>query len=236
MNSLEKIKKELRLVSTPERAKANEWFFKTEKGEYGFGDKFLGVTVPQQRKIAKQFQNLTLVDIEKLLKSEFHEERLTALLILVSKYKKGDDRMKEIFFEFYLLNINNVNNWDLVDSSAPHIVGDFLLDKKITLLLLYAKSENLWKKRIAIISTLTFIVNGNAKTTYLIADLLLEDHEDLIQKAVGWMLRETGKRVSQEDLEKYLKPRYKKMGRTALRYAIEKFENKKRLKYLHGEI
>lgn len=236
MNAVENIKKELRKIASPEKAKASSWFFKTGLGEYGFGDKFIGVTVPDQRKIAKQFSNIEYSDIKTLLDSEIHEERLTALFILVRRFEKADSLERERIFNFYMLNIKRVNNWDLVDSSAHKIIGEFIKDKKITLLLDLAKSENLWKRRIAIISTFAFLSMGDSKPTYVVADLLLSDREDLIQKAVGWVLREAGKKVSEEELKNYLKANYKKMGRTALRYSIEKFSPQARLEYLAGTI
>jgi len=236
MSVVENIKKELRKVASPKKAKASAWFFKTGLGEYGYGDKFIGVTVPDQRKIAKQFSDIEYSDIKILLDSEIHEERLTALFILVKRFEKADTLERERIFNFYMLNIKRVNNWDLVDSSAHKIIGEFIKDKKITLLLDLAKSENLWKRRIAIISTFAFLSMGDSKPTYLVADLLLSDREDLIQKAVGWVLREAGKKVSEQELKNYLKANYKKMGRTALRYSIEKFSPQARLEYLAATI
>ena len=236
MSVVENIKKELRKVASPKKAKASAWFFFFFLGEYGYGDKFIGVTVPDQRKIAKQFSNIEYSDIKTLLDSEIHEERLTAIFILVTRFEKADTLERERIFNFYMLNIKRVNNWDLVDSSAHKIIGEFIKDKKITLLLDLAKSENLWKRRIAIISTFAFLSMGDSKPTYLVADLLLSDREDLIQKAVGWVLREAGKKVSEQELKNYLKANYKKMGRTALRYSIEKFSPQARLEYLAATI
>lgn len=236
VNAVGQLKKDLRTISSPEKAKESSRFFKTQKGQYGFGDKFLGVTMPMQRAIAKKFKDLGFEEIEILLGSEFHEERSVALIILVQQYIHGDDNAKKNIFDFYIKHIKSVNNWDLVDGSASNIIGNYILDKKITLLLAYAKNQDLWIRRIAIIATFAFTYNGNSKPTFLVADLLLDDREDLIQKAVGWMLRETGKRISKDELEAYLKPRYKKMGRTALRYAIEHFDTVKRKKYLQGVI
>lgn len=235
MSSLKKLKQELEGLSTPEKKKASEWFFKTGKGQYGYGDKFIGVTVPQQRKIAKKYKDINLTQLETLMSSKVHEERLTSLFILVLKFEVSKDLERENLFRFYIENIKQVNNWDLVDSSAHKIVGEFLLDKKITLLLVLAKSESLWARRIAIISTFAFLAKGNSKPTYAIADLLLSDNEDLIQKAVGWALREAGKRVSEQELEIYLRQNYKRLGRTALRYAIEHFPQKKRQAILKGD-
>lgn len=234
MTEAGKIQKALRLHASPEKAKASAWFFKTGKGQYGYGDNFLGVTVPEQRAIARRFKNLSLQDIQTLLTSEFHEERLTALFILVRQFDEGDSEMQKKLFEFYLSHLKYINNWDLVDSSAHKIVGRYLLDKKITLLLSMAKSKNLWERRIAIISTFAFLANNNSGPSYQIADILLLDREDLIQKAVGWVLREAGKKTGEKELLEYLKLRYKELGRTALRYAIERFPKEKRLLYLAG--
>ncbi len=236
MSQLSDLKKELRNVATEKKAKASSWFFKTGEGQYGYGDKFLGVTVPEQRQIAKKFPDLTLVDIEKLLESAIHEERLTALFILVGKYQKGSEELKKLIFEFYLTHMSRINNWDLVDSSAHKIVGDYIKDKKITLLLSLAKSDVLWERRIAIVSTFAFLSEKNSKPTFAIADILLSDREDLIQKSVGWLLREAGKQVSMKELSDYLTKNYRKMGRTALRYAIERFDGEERKKFLRGEV
>lgn len=230
------IQRDLRKKANPERAKASARFFKTGKGQYGFGDKFIGVSVPEQRVIAKKYIDVGFDELETLITSPVHEDRLVALIMLVEKYKKGDSLLRDKIFEFYFLHSRFVNNWDLVDTSAPILVGEFLLDKKITLLLTLAKSQKLWEKRIAIIATFAFIRAKQEKPSFLIADILLDDKEDLIQKAVGWTLREVGKNISQEVEEEYLKSRYKKMGRTALRYAIEHFDEAKRKKYLLGKI
>jgi len=228
------LKKELRVLATPEKAKASAWFFKTGPGQYGEGDKFLGVTVPEQRIIAKKYKDLNLVEIEKLLHSEFHEERLIALFALVGQFQNSEETGRKNIFELYLRNIKWVNNWDLVDSSAHKIIGEYIKNKKTTLLLVLAKSQDLWERRIAIISTFAFLAEGNPRPTYLVADLLLDDREDLIQKAVGWVLREAGKKVSESELESYLQKNYKRLGRTTLRYAIEKFDLEKRKSYLKG--
>ena len=234
---LSTIREEIKKYADSKRAEVSMWFFKTEKGQYGYGDKFIGLTVPIQRKIALKFSNLDLPDIEKLLNSDVHEERLISLFILVYKFKKGNEKVREEIFNFYLKSTKNINNWDLVDTSAPKIVGEYLrANHKEEMLKKLAESKNLWERRIAMIATYQFIINGNSATTYEIANLLINDRHDLIQKAVGWMLREAGKRVSQKELEQFLKPRYKTMPRTALRYAIEKFDDKKRKAYLEGKI
>lgn len=235
---LTKLQKELRVVATKERAVSNAWFFKTGKGQYGAGDKFLGITVPEIRRAIKKHTDLPLADIKKLLDSRFHEERLAGLLILVSQYKKADQATRQKIFEFYLANVSRVNNWDLVDLSAPHIVGAHLFDasqKMRALLPRLASSANLWERRVAIISTLYFIKQGDYAPTLALARKLLSDKYDLIHKAIGWMLREVGK-SDVAVLENFLleKGRYKKMPRTMLRYAIERFPESKRKKYLLG--
>lgn len=262
----------------PERAKASLWFFKTGSGQYGEGDVFLGMSVPEQRRISKKYLDLTLDELQEMLNNKIHEFRLIALFILVDKYKKGTDASahsassglassaftrKEIV-DFYLKNTKRVNNWDLVDSSAGYILGDYLYHKCHPELLnrhpeeattsigsqrrdslaslqndnnvkqvLYklARSENIWERRIAIISTQAFIKNNQFNETLKIAEMLLMDKHDLIHKAVGWMLREVGNR----DLKKlyvFLDKHYKVMPRTMLRYAIEKFEKEKREFYM----
>lgn len=234
---LSTIREEIKKYSDSKRARVSMWFFKTGKGEYAEGDKFLGISVPTQRKIAQKFSNLELADIERLLSSPIHEERLVSLLILTDKFKKGNIKVREEIFNFYLKSTKHINNWDLVDTSAPKIVGEYSqANHKEEMLKKLAKSKNLWERRIAMIATYQFIINGNSATTYEIANLLINDRHDLIQKAVGWMLREAGKRVSQKELEQFLKPRYKTMPRTALRYAIEKFDSEKRKAYLQGKI
>ena len=231
MPFLFQLKKELKELSNSKQAKNLQRFFKTGKNEYGEGDIFLGVKVPIQRKIAAKFQNLSLKDIEKLFGSKIHEHRMTSLFILISKYEKADEREKKIIFNFYLKNIKNINNWDLVDISAPKIVGDYLMEKPKEILYKFAKSKNLWKKRIAIISTYAFIKNNEFDDALKISEILIADKQDLIQKAVGWMLREIGKR-DQKIEEKFLKKYYLKMSRTMLRYAIERFDENKRKFYL----
>lgn len=230
-----KLKNALQKSASPEQAKILSCFFKTGKGEYGEGDKFLGIKVPVSRKIAKQFKDLSLRDVQQLINSPIHEERLTALLILVEQFRRADETKRKIIFDFYLKNSKRVNNWDLVDLSAEKIIGVYLLDKDKNILLKLARSKNLWERRIAIMSTFNFIKNGYYETTLEISNLLLSDEHDLIHKAVGWMLREIGKRDLTVE-ENYLKKHYKNMPRTMLRYAIEKFPEKKRQAYLKGEV
>ena len=233
--NLKELKKIIASSANKKHAEVMQRFFKTGKGEYGEGDKFVGIKVPVQRKIAIRFYDLELTDLQTLLKSVIHEERLISLLILVNKYQRGDEKVKESIFKFYLKNRKQINNWDLVDLSAPKIVGDFLSVRNKKILFDLALSPNLWERRIAIISTFTFIRNKNFEPTFSIAKVLLNDNQDLIHKAVGWMLREIGNRDVQS-LEIFLKSRYRKMPRTMLRYAIEKFPEVKRKKYLNGQV
>jgi len=229
---LTKLKLELRNLANPEKAKIYQRFFKTAKGEYGEGDIFLGLTVPQSRSLAKKFSTLNLKEMSSLLNSKIHEERLVAILLLVENYKKTKDKK---IVDFYLSHAQKINNWDLVDLSADKILGVHFLDKNREKLYKLARSKNLWEKRIAIISTFHFIKNNQFEDTLKISETLLNDRHDLIHKAIGWMLRELGKR-DLKLLEKFLKIHYKKIPRTTLRYAIEKFPEGKRKKYLRGEI
>jgi 3-methyladenine DNA glycosylase AlkD len=228
---LQDLEKELKRKQDKEKAKILQGFFKTGKGEYGEGDIFLGIVVPKQREIAKKFKNLSLEDIQILLNSKIHEKRLIALLILIERYKEADEKDKKNIFNFYLNNTKSINNWDLVDLSAPNIIGDYLLKRDRKILYPLAKSNNLWQKRIAIISTFAFIRNKEYKDTINLAEILLKDKHDLIHKAVGWMLREIGKR-NKEELIKFLNKYYKIMPRTMLRYSIEKLDEKERGFYL----
>ncbi|MDD2935020.1 MAG: DNA alkylation repair protein [Candidatus Pacebacteria bacterium] len=236
--SLAKLKSELKQNSNREKAKTALWFFKTGKGEYGEGQKFLGIDTPTQRKIAKKYTDLNFDDLQELLNSDIHDYCFIALVILIEKYKncKVSDTLQKKIFDFYIKNSKNINNWDLVDISAPHIVGEYLLDKtNRKILYKFAQSKNLWEKRIAIISTFTFIRNNQFSDTIKISEILLNDKHDLIHKAVGWMLREVGNRDRKIE-EIFLKKYYKKMPRTMLRYAIEKFPEDLRQKYLKGLI
>ncbi|MBW3004672.1 DNA alkylation repair protein [Candidatus Woesearchaeota archaeon] len=223
------LQQELKRLGDSKQAKLLSGFFKTGKGEYGEGDVFLGIPVPLQRTVAKKYIDLSLKDTQSLLHSKIHEHRLVALLILIDKYNKSENK-KEIV-DIYLKNTKNVNNWDLVDLSAHKILGDYLLDKDRKILYKLAKSKNLWEKRIAIISTAAFISNNQFDDTLKISGILLTDNHDLIHKAVGWMLREVGKK-NQAAEEKFLKKYHKTMPRTMLRYAIEKFDEKKRKVYM----
>jgi 3-methyladenine DNA glycosylase AlkD len=229
---LDKIKNEMSHLSNPNRAKNLSWFFKTGKGQYGEGDIFLGIIVPEQRKVAKKYVNLSLDDLQELLSSKVHEHRFTALVILISKYRKAEKSGKKEIFNFYLKNTENVNNWDLVDLSAPRIVGNYLLDRERSILYKLAKSDSLWERRISILSTFAFIGKKDFEDALNISELLLDDEHDLIHKAVGWALREIGKR-DQNVEERFLAKHYLHMPRTMLRYAIEKFDEKKRKGYLN---
>ena len=228
---LDHIKRDLLQLSDPNRAKKLSGFFKTGKGQYGEGDLFLGILVPEQRKVAKKYIDLSLNDLQELLKSKIHEHRFTALVILISKYRKAEKSGKEEIFSFYLKNTENINNWDLVDLSAPRIIGEYLVDKDRSILYKLAKSKSLWERRIAILSTFKFIDNNDFEDALNISELLLHDEHDLIHKAVGWALREIGKR-DQKIEERFLNKHSMQMPRTMLRYAIEKFDEKKRKFYL----
>ncbi len=228
------IKTDIKALENKKRAKLSSRFFKTGKGEYGEGDIFLGLTVPQQRQIAKKYQDLlNLAQLEKLLQSKIHEHRLTALVILTHQFQKGKENKKKKIFDLYLRNYKQINSWDLIDLTAPKIIGNHLLDKPKKRKILYqlAKSKNLWKKRIAIMATFEFIRNNQFQDAINISEILLNDNHDLIHKAVGWMLREVGKK-NQKIEEKFLKKHYQTMPRTMLRYSIEKFEEEKRQFYL----
>jgi len=218
----------LEKLKNPEKAVLFLRYFKTGKGDYGEGDIFWGLTVPQTRSVAKKFKSAPIADVIPLLHHEVHEVRLCGLEILCMQFK---DSPKEVY-EAYINNLEKVNNWDLVDLSAPKIAGAYLFDKKRRPLYDFAKSDNLWKKRIAIISTAYFIKQGEYKDTFEIAKILLNDKHDLIHKAVGWMLREVGNYLGQDVEKKFLNKYISIMPATMLRYAIEKFPKDQRQKYL----
>ena len=216
------VRSALRAVADPARAASSARFFKTAPGQYGHGDRFLGVTVPQQRAVARRFKALPLREALALLKSPWHEERLTALLILVGQFQRSKDaRAREAIVKAYLKHLKWVNNWDLVDSSAGYILGAWLLDKDRALLYQLLKSERLWERRAAMIACQAFINAGESKDALAVAQRLLDDREDLMHKAAGWMLREVGKRVSVKALRGFLEAHAGRMPRTMLRYAIE---------------
>ncbi len=226
---------ELKQAADPIKEKVYKRFFKTGKGEYGEGDKFLGITVPLTREISKQYQNLSLNNLQVLLESKVHEHRLSALMILRFQYEKALRlaslaQCKQIVL-FYLSNTKKINNWDLVDLSSHYILGDWLIDKDRKILYKLARSADLWEKRIAIISTFAFIRNNQFEDTLKISEILMNDKHDLIHKAVGWALREVGKKDKKTEIE-FLNKYYKTMPRTMLRYAIEKFSDQERKFYL----
>lgn len=233
-NQVTELKQELLSLATPQRAEASEWFFKTGPGEYGEGDIFVGITMPDIRKTVREYIDLPLSEVEQLLSSKEHEFRMGALIILVAKFKRGDHQTRENIYRTYLANTKYINNWDLVDVSAEHIIGAWLRDKpaKMSTLKKLAKSKSLWERRIAIISTFHYIKQGEPDETLQIAEMLLDDDQDLMHKAVGWMLREVGKRCSEEIEERFLEQYAHDMPRTMLRYAIEKFPPNKRRYYL----
>jgi 3-methyladenine DNA glycosylase AlkD len=228
---MESLKKALSRKADKERGQFLLRFFKTKKGQYGEGDLLWGIAVPEQRLIARQFKDIDYSEIQRLLNDKIHECRLTALLVLIEKYRKADENEKAKIYKLYLKNYKNINNWDLVDLSAPQIVGNFLMNKDKHALYDFARSNNLWKKRIAIIATFAFIKEKQLDDTFKISEILLKDEHDLIHKAVGWMLREAGKRDKKAEIE-FLKKYASKMPRTMLRYSIEKFTPEERSYFL----
>ncbi|MBN2324671.1 MAG: DNA alkylation repair protein [Spirochaetes bacterium] len=237
MDTVDRIKKELSEAADTGKVAEYERFFKTQPGEYGEGDRFLGVSVPSQRMVSKKYYTqATLADIGALMESGFHEHRLTALFLLVLKFEKtrdGDE--KKAATGIYLEKLDRVNNWDLVDSSAPKILGAWLFDRDRSMLYDLAGSDDLWRQRVAVMATFYFIKQHDFSDALRIAELLLGHPHDLIHKATGWMLREIGNRDRKTE-EAFLKKHYKKMPRTMLRYAIEKFEPETRSRYLNGSI
>ena len=233
--TVQDIQKRLKKLGNKKYAAISQRFFKTGPGEYGEGDVFIGIRVPVLRKLVKEYSELSVEHAAVLLRSQIHEERLFALLLLVRLFSKGDDVRRTIIYDTYLENTAFVNNWDLVDSSAEHIVGAYLMDRSKAVLYRLAESEDMWERRISIISTFHFIKRHEFSETLKVLKMLLFDRQDLIHKATGWMLREIGKRQLQTE-ESFLKVHYKKMPRTMLRYAIEKFPEQKRQRYLKGRI
>lgn len=229
------IQDRLRRLGDEETARLLRGYFKTGPGQYGEGDVFLGIKVPPLRKLAREYRGLALGEAEELLRSPYHEARLLALLLLVGAFAAGEEAVRGRVYWLYLANTARVNNWDLVDASAEHIVGGYLADRDRRPLHRLAKSASLWERRIAVVATFHFIRHGDFTDTLKIAALLLSDREDLIHKAVGWMLREVGKR----DLavaEAFLGGHYRRMPRTMLRYAIERLPEPRRRQYLRGEV
>lgn len=225
----------LHAVAEPDRVPVYQRFFKTGKGEYGEGDIFIGVRVPATRLLVKKFRGVPLHEVEALLQSTIHEERVLAVLLLVDAFAKGDDNTRSDIYAMYLANTAYINNWDIVDASAHYIVGRYLVDKSRKPLYELARSRSLWERRIAMIATFYFIRQKDFAETLAIAELLLHDKEDLMHKAVGWMLREVGNRNRAVE-EEFLVQHYQTMPRTMLRYAIEKFPEELRQQYLLGMV
>lgn len=234
--AVQAIENELHDLADAEIAAHSVRFFKTGPGDYGEGDRFLGIRVPVLRKLARKHQELDLLDCRRLLRSPYHEARLLALLILVRAYDRSkDEEKRDAIYRLYLDHTAYINSWDLVDTSAEHIVGRHLAERDRSVLYELARSPSLWERRIAIMATFHYIKLGSFEETLRLAEVLLTDPHDLIHKAVGWMLREVGNR-DQAVAEAFLRPRYHKMPRTMLRYAIEKYPEELRQQYLHGEV
>lgn len=228
------VERALKKLADPEKAAFFPRFFKTGKGEYGEGDVFIGVTVPQVRSVVKEYRNLSLADVESLLENRLHECRLAALLMLVDQYKRGNEAQKKKIVDLYLRRTDRINNWDLVDCSAYHIVGPWIEEVSDERLLdKLATSNNLWEQRIAIVATLHFIRKGELTHTFRIAETLLHHPHDLLHKAVGWMLREAGKK-DQKALDDFLLKHHRVMPRTMLRYAIEKMDDTRKQAFMKG--
>jgi 3-methyladenine DNA glycosylase AlkD len=237
MQKVQAVKEELAQYQDPQKAEFLLRYFKATPGGYGEGDSFIGVKVPYQRKVARKFyKNVTLEDIETLLREPVHEYRLTAIFLLVLKYEKArSEEEKKSIVDLYLNNCSYVNNWDLVDASAEYILGPYLLERDREILYRFARSGHLWQQRIAVMTTHYFIRNGQFEDTFNIASILLKHEHDLIHKAVGWMLREVGKRDFEAAFN-FLKEHYREMPRTMLRYAIEKYDEELRQKFLKGQV
>lgn len=235
MISAKKVVSELKNLSDPEIATQSQGYFKTAKGEYGEGDIFLGIRMPVLRQQLKVFADIPLNEVEFLLRSKYHEARLLAALFLVAQFKRGNEQEKAAIYSRYLQNTDYINNWDIIDSSAPLVVGAYLHQRSHKILYKLAKSKSLWERRIAVMATFYFIKQKDFTTSLDIIELLLSDTEDLIHKASGWMLREIGnrERLVEED---FLQRHYQIMPRTMLRYAIEKFEQSRRKQYLQGSV
>lgn len=235
MNALAQVKKELRALADPDIAEFLQRFFKTGPGEYGQGDKFLGIRVPQLRAIVKRARGATADDAIALLKSPWHEERFVALMLMVKLYRSESPEVRNRIYRAYLDHTRYINNWDLVDASAEHIVGAHTVPSQLATLKKLARSPNLWERRIAMLSTFHHIKRGEYSTALSIATILVDDPHDLIHKAVGWMLREIGKRDPARERE-FLATHYAQMPRTMLRYAIERFPEAERQSYLRGAV
>ncbi|MET8118397.1 DNA alkylation repair protein [Micromonospora sp. NPDC005189] len=236
MATIADVRHELASLADPRRAEASSRFLQMTPGGYGEGDRAIGVSVPEQRRVAARYwRDLSLAETTKLLSSGVHEERLTSLFILVRKFTTGDEDERGQIFSTILANTGRINNWDLVDSSAPYIVGPWLMDKDRSVLDRLAGSSLVWDRRIAIMATFAFIKAGDFQWTFRLGERLLRDPHDLVRKAVGWMLREVGNRDRAAE-EEFLAGRYRVMPRVMLRYAIEKFEPQRRREYLSGVV
>jgi 3-methyladenine DNA glycosylase AlkD len=231
--SLPVLRSRLRQLASPVHARNLSWFFKTAPGEYGSGDKFIGLRVPVLRRLAREFRSLPLSAAAKLLQSPIHEERLLALILLVNACERADEAQRTEIYEIYLAHLDHVNNWDLVDVSAPRIVGRHLAGRSRRILFRLARSKNLWRRRVAVLATFNFISTRDFADSLRLAELLRDDEHDLMHKAVGWMLREIGKR-DEAVLKIFLKEHAAQMPRTMLRYAIEKFPERERRRYLQA--
>jgi len=238
--TLTKLKKDAKAYSNPKRKETNEWFFKTGKGQYGEGDKFIGISMPDVRIIAKKYLNLSIKDVEKLLHSKIHEHRMIALVIWTYQFEKAaspdvpsdkGNKTREKIYKTYLKNTKHINNWDLVDVTTPRIVGRWLMDKDRNILYKLAKSRNLWEKRISVLGTFPFIANNDFKDSIKICEMHLKDTHDLMHKACGWMLREIGKK-DEKTLTNFLDKYSKVMPRTMLRYSLERLSKKQRENYM----
>jgi 3-methyladenine DNA glycosylase AlkD len=227
------LERELTEAADPDRAKILAWFFKSGKGQYAEGDRFLGLTVPKMRRIALQYRDLALKDLARVLASPLHECRSAAIEILVAQFEKAEEAQREQIVAFYLEQTARINNWDLVDASAPYILGEYLLTRSRDVLDRLAESDNLWERRIAIVATFAFIRKRDLRPTFHIAERLLGDRHDLIHKATGWALREAGK-IDQAALVRFLRKHYTRLPRTTLRYAIERFPRPQRERMLQG--
>ena len=237
-----KIKQELLSLQNPKQAAILSRFFKTGPGQYGAGDQFLGIMVSQTRAIIKKYPRASLADIQKLLNNDYHEIRLAGVLLLVIQYQAGQFKEQTRIYNLYLNNIKAINNWDLIDSSAPNIVGHYLYNyffiknkqkEVICRLKKMASAKNIWSRRIAVVSTFYFIRQGRYQEIFFLTKMLKNDKQDLIHKALGWMLREVGKKIDKAVLKKFLQENITKLPRTTLRYAIEHFPQEKRLYFLH---
>jgi 3-methyladenine DNA glycosylase AlkD len=232
---LTEIRRETRELADPQVAEFLQRFFQTGRGQYGEGDRFLGIRVPKLRRVARRYRSLPREEVVELLRSPWHEERLLALRLLVEQYRRGSDVDRQAIYTIYLSHARYINNWDLVDASAEHILGAHLDPEHFTVLEEMARSESVWERRMAIMSSFHWIKQGVFLPTLHLATVLLDDSHDLIHKAVGWMLREVGKRDMERE-EEFLRESYRMMPRTMLRYAIEHFPGRRRQQYLRGEV